>query len=408
MTSGNSASERRPETLSEVFRRRLDELNAQGLSRDARVVDSLPDGRCWIAGRQLNNFGSNDYLGLAHDSRVTAAFAEAAQRQAGSGASSLVTGRSSLHAELEQRLAEFEDCDAALLFPSGYAANLGTVQALVTRHDLILSERDNHASLIDAVRSSAAEVVIFDRDRLETVREALHRRRAEFEQVWLVVDGVYSMDGTVAPLRELSDIADEFAASIVVDEAHGTGVLGNHGRGASEHCGVSEHRDAKSARFVRVGTLSKSLGALGGFVVGDQPVIDWLRNRARPQFFSTSLPPAICAAALTALEIVQNEPERRHRLSDLNRMARRTACDLGLRVVGDGPAPIIPILLEDPHIAVSVSVALQEAGWFVPAMRPPTVPGGTSRLRLTLSAVHSEHDVQAVLRATAELARDGD
>ena len=385
------------QSLTESLQQRLQELESAGRRRFPRQVDSLPHGRCIIDDKEVINFGSNDYLSLAHDPRVCTAFAQAGIRQSGSASSSLIVGRSSLHVELEERLAEFEECEAALLFPTGFAANCGTIQALVRPQDAIFSERENHASLIDGARGTKAKVAIYDRGDLDALVELIEGKHASYEQGFLITDGVFSMDGTVAPMRELCDIADRFQLTVIVDEAHGTGVLGEHGRGASELAGVH------SRPFVHIGTLSKALGCLGGFAAGSRETIEWLRNQARPQFFSTALPPAVCAAALQSLLIVNSEPERRHKLQQHNQLARTHAKSLGLTVYGDGKAPIVAVKAPEGRAVVTMSQQLQDEGWFVPAIRPPTVPAGTSRLRMSLTVDHNPDDIVAVLNRIAEL-----
>lgn len=383
--------------LEESLRQRLLQLESSGRRRYARQVDSLPGARCVMNGQELANFGSNDYLSLAHDPRVCAAFAEAASRQSGATASGLIVGRSSVHAELEDQLADFEESAAGLLFPTGFAANLGTIQALVSPHDLVLSERENHASLIDATRAVKARVVVYSRHDLDALVAGLSRSRADCEHGFLITDGVFSMDGTVAPLQELCDIADRFQLAVVVDEAHATGVIGEHGRGSCELCGV------QSRPFVHIGTLSKAIGCLGGFVTGSRNTIELLRNQARPQFFSTALPPAVCAAALQSLQIIRSEPERRTRLQEHNRLAREHARSLGLTVIGDGAAPILPVMVPEHTDLLAVSQQLQQDGWFVPAIRPPTVAAGTSRFRISLTVDHEPRQITGVLDRIAEL-----
>lgn len=385
------------DSLSASLRQRLTELAAAGLQRSARQVQSLPKGRCVIEGRELINFGSNDYLGLAHHPQVCSAFAETASQQSGSTASSLIVGRSPLHAELEQRLAEFEQCEAALLFPTGFAANLGTIQALVRPQDIVFSEQDNHASLIDAVRGSKASVSIYRRSDLDELVQMIESRQNQYEHGFLITDGVFSMDGTVAPMKELSEIANRYGLALIVDEAHGTGVLGAGGRGTCEYAGVQD------SAFVHIGTLSKAIGCLGGFAAGSLDTIEWLRNRARPQFFSTALPPAVCAAALQSLSLIESEPERRQMLQERNHFARTTARELGLTILGDGPAPIVPVLVDEGCDVTAISGQLQQEGWFVPGIRPPTVPAGTSRFRISLSVDHDPDDIRAVLGRIAEL-----
>ncbi len=386
-------------SLDVSLHRRLRDLETSGRLRSARQVDSLPQGRCIIDGQELTNFGSNDYLSLIHDRRVCAAFTETAGRQSGAAASALIAGRSALHAELENRLAEFEQCEAALLFPTGFAANIGTIQALVRPTDVIFSEQDNHASLIDGIRGTKAKVFVYCRDDLESLVRTLEKNRQEFQHGFLITDGVFSMDGTIAPLRELCDIADRFSLAVVVDEAHGTGVVGPHGRGACEFSGV------QTRPFVHIGTLSKAVGCLGGFAAGSRDTVEWLRNCARSQFYSTALPPAVCAAALQSLQIIRTEPERRTALRERNQLARSHARSSGLSVIGDGEAPILAVEMPTNKDVVALSQELQKNGWFVPAIRPPTVPAGTSRFRISLTIDHQLNDIFAVLDRIAELSQ---
>jgi 8-amino-7-oxononanoate synthase len=374
----------------------LEELQAEGLLRRRRVVVPCGDGWCEVDGRRVRNFASNDYLNLAHDPRVVAAARQALDEcGAGSGASALVTGRTVWHERLERALAEFEGQDAAILFATGYAANAGTIAALVEKGDAVFCDRFNHASLIDGCRLSGASLRVYRHDDLDGLARAL-ARSADARRKLIVTDAVFSMDGDLAPLPPLCDLAERFGAAVLVDEAHATGVLGEHGRGLCELQGV-EGRVA-----VRVGTLSKALGSLGGFVAGPQPLIDWLWNAARPQIFSTALPPACCAAACAAIDVLRNEPLRRAALQ-----AKSLALVEGLRASGvEAPAgvagPIVPVILRDPGRAVAVAAALESRGYLVGAIRPPTVPRGGARLRITVSVAHSDEDVAGLAAAVAE------
>lgn len=372
-------------------------LESAGLRRARRIVRPLVGGACEIDGRRLWNFASNDYLGLAGDPRVVAA-AEAALTEAGVGsrASALVTGRTEWHARLEQALAKFEGQEAAILFPTGYAANVGTIAALLDENDAVFCDRLNHASLIDGCRLSGAKLRVFRHFELETLEREL-RKSAEFRRRLIVTDAIFSMDGDVAPLRELCDLAERFEADVLVDEAHGTGMFGEHGRGVCEQLGV-EDRVA-----VRVGTLSKAIGTLGGFVAGSQSLVDWLWNKARPQVFSTALPPAICAAATAAVEIICSEPERRKQLWHNCDFVRLELASRGIAVVANSAGPIIPIVLGDPAAAVAAQRKLEERGCLVAAIRPPTVPQGTSRLRISLSAAHDESALKTLVAALQEV-----
>lgn len=374
----------------------LERYAAEGLLRRRRQTRWLPDGWCEVDGRRVSNFISNDYLNLASDPRVVAA-AELALWEYGVGAraSALLGGRSDWHVRLEERLAEFEGESAAILFPTGMAANLGTVAALVGADDAVFSDRLNHASLIDGCRLSKARVQIYRHDELETLDRILGQAR-DRPRRWIISDSVFSMDGDLAPLPELCNLADRHRAELIVDEAHGTGVWGNSGRGVAEHFGV-ENRIA-----VRIGTLSKGLGTQGGFVAGPQPLIDYLWNKARTQFFSTAFPPALCAAAVEAVAIVRQEPERRLRLHHLSAFLRQQLEARGVPVLAGSLGPIVPIVLQDPARAMSVAGRLEDRGFLVGAIRPPTVPAGTSRLRISVSTAHAVERLNDLATAVAE------
>jgi 8-amino-7-oxononanoate synthase len=348
-------------------------------------------------GSRLLNFGSNDYLGLAaqqtgspaSDSRCSPLPAS------GSGASALVSGWTHRHQLLADQIAHFEGTESAVLFPTGYAACCGTVATLASAGDLILSDSLNHASLIDGCRLSKAQRVIYPHGDGEAVGEILAQRRSEFDHVWIVTDGVFGMDGHVAPLNQLTDLANKYDAFVVVDEAHGTGVLGQSGQGACQELGV------KSQVAVTIGTLSKAIGAQGGFVAGAQPLIDYLINRCRTLIYSTSLAPYQVEAALDGLRSVIDHPERRKRVQELSCRFRDK-----LSIEAPEPesrVPIIPVVLGDDQKTVRASARLAELGFYVPAIRPPTVPEGTGRLRVSLSAEHDRAMVDLLAAAIASL-----
>ena len=343
-------------------------------------------------GRDLINFASNDYLGLASDPRVIEAACSAAGDHGwGSGASPLVSGWREPHEALASALAEFERVEAVALFSSGYAANLGAIGALIGPGDGVYLDRLDHACLVDGARLSRAKLRVYphvDVPRLETI---LTRDRGKFRRSLIATDGVFSMDGDLAPLPELADLAERFGAMLLVDEAHGTGVFGAEGRGAAESLGVADRV------AVKVGTLSKALGSVGGFVAGSRRLVDWLVNRARPLVYSTAMPPPAAAAASKALEILRLEPWRRERLAKLSHRLRS-----GLAGVGPG-GPIVPFIVGEPDAAVDWSGRLLDRGILVPAIRPPTVPDGTARLRISLTAAHSEDDVDRLIAGLASL-----
>jgi 8-amino-7-oxononanoate synthase len=372
-------------------------LGEAGLLRRRRTVAPLADGWCTVDGQRLRNFAANDYLNLAHDPRVIAAAREALEAAgAGARASALVSGRTQWHAQLEQTLAEFEGTESALLFPSGYAANVGTITALAGAEDAVYCDRFNHASLVDGCRLSGAAFRVYRHDDIDRLEREL-RTGNDYRRRWIVSDALFSMDGDIAPLLELCHLAERYDAPLILDEAHGTGVFGRNGRGVAEEIGVEERV------AVRIGTLSKGVGSLGGFVAGSQMLVDWLWNRARTAMFSTALPPAACAAATAAVEIIRKEPERRTRLKELSNRFRDTIRSVGIETPQTAVGPIVPIVLHDPHRAVAAAEQLEMYGFLVAAIRPPTVPQGTSRLRITLSCAHTQDDVDQLASALRQV-----
>ncbi len=360
----------------------------RGLNRSLRPV-----GR---DGHSAVNFASNDYLGLAADPRVVAAAGEAARRLGwGTGASPLVSGWTVEHEALAAEIAEFERTEAAILFPTGYAANLGTIAALVGKSDGIYSDRLNHACLIDGSRLSGGTIRVYPHSDTEALAARLDEDRGRFRRTLIVTDGVFSMDGDLAPIDRLADLAERHGAMLLVDEAHGTGVFGPDGRGAAAELGAAERVT------VKVGTLSKALGSVGGFVAGPRPLIDWLTNHARPLIFSTAAPPASVAAAREALRIAIAETWRRVRARGLGDRLRIGLGAAGYDVIRSA-GPIVPVLLGEPEIALELSVRLAGRGFLVPAIRPPSVPEGTSRLRVVASAGHSDEQVEALILAFRE------
>ncbi|MDX2036864.1 MAG: 8-amino-7-oxononanoate synthase [Isosphaeraceae bacterium] len=383
-----------PDPLAWIDREAAD-WAARGLRRSPRPTERTPRATAIRDGRELIDFGSNDYLGLAHDPRVIEAAAAAADRYgAGAGASPLVTGWSPVHAELVERLAEFEGVEAVALFPSGFAANLGTLSALVGRGDAVYLDRLDHACLVDGARLAGATLRVYPHREVDRLEATLAREAGRFRRIAVVTDGVFSMDGDLAPLDRLVDVAERFGAMLIVDEAHGTGVHGPLGRGACEAFGVVDRV------AVRVGTLSKALGSIGGFVAGSRRLVDHLVERAHPLVFSTALPPASAAAALASLAIVEAEPELRERSRALGRAIaiRLAKVDIALEGV-DGP--IVPIVVGGATTATSLAARLEDRGLLVPAIRPPTVPQGTARLRISVSARHSDAQLERLLAALA-------
>lgn len=376
--------------------RDLAQRAAEGLLRVRQTCQPLAHGWCLVNGRRLRNFSSNDYLNLASHPAVIAA-AQAALSEAGMGAtaSALVCGRTPWHERLEQLLAEWEGTQAALLFPSGMAANLGTLSALIHRDDRVYCDRFNHASLVDGCRLAGASLRVYRHDQLETLERELRKGTAG-KRRWIVTDAVFSMEGDLAPLPELCALAERYEALVIVDEAHATGVWGAHGRGACEHFGVLDRV------AVRIGTLSKALGGLGGFVCGPQSLIDYLWNTARTQIYSTALPAAVCAAVHAAVTLLRESPtwgtQLRSQAAEFREALRRG----GVEPLACSAGPIIPIVLGDTSRTLHAARNLAERGFWVGAMRPPTVPRGTSRLRISLTLAHSPETLGELAEALAE------
>jgi 8-amino-7-oxononanoate synthase len=341
-----------------------------------------------VGGRQLINFASNDYLGLAADERLIAAAAEACREQGvGRGASPLICGRAECHARLEQRLAEFERTEAALLFPSGFAANAGVIPALAGEGDAIYSDAKNHASIVDGCRLSRAKCHIYPHADAHAL-EQLFQDGDHYRRRLIVTDTLFSMDGDLAPLVELGELAERYNAMLLVDEAHATGVFGRRGRGIVEHLSAQQPRLHEQVH-VRVGTLSKALGAAGGFVCGKASLVAWLANRARTYVFSTAQPAAASAAALAALDIVESEPWRRSRLLENASRLRQRLRELGWNLA-QSASQIIPLIIGSPAETMRLAKALQEQGLWVGSIRPPSVPANESLLRIGLSAAHTD------------------
>lgn len=398
--------------LQDRLRRRLDALRAADLYRVRRVVEGRHGVRLLVDGRHCLNFCSNDYLGLAADPRV----AEAARRAladsgTGSGASALISGYNREHRLLEEALAEFTGRERVLLFTSGWAANCGVLKGLLGRGDVLLADDLNHASLIDGGRLSGARYVRIPHADAGAFAEALASHPVSEDGMQLLVtDSVFSMDGDLAPLAPLTRLSAQRGAALMVDDAHGFGVLGARGRGAFEHCGLASTPAAPlRPPDIYVATLGKALGAAGAFVAGDAMLIDYLVQRARSWVFSTAPPPAIAAAAREALRLIVEEPEHRQRLSEnIVRFvtgARQRGIRLG--VPGAGTAslctPIMPLVLGEASRAMAVSRALFDRGYWVAGIRPPTVPVGSARLRITLSAAHLPEHIEGLLDALAEV-----
>ncbi|UZR28684.1 8-amino-7-oxononanoate synthase [Methylococcus mesophilus] len=372
----------------------LEAIKARAAYRQRRIVESPQDVQVAVDGRRVVNFCSNDYLGLANHPAVREAFRRGVDRWgAGSGASHLVCGHSAAHHALEEELAEFTGRPRALLFSTGYMANLGVISALAGRGDAVFEDRLNHASLLDGGLLSGARFQRYPHADALALEAALAESRAETRLV--VTDGVFSMDGDLAPLPELVRVARNGNAWLVVDDAHGLGVLGGEGRGTLEYFGLGDIEVP-----VLVGTLGKALGTFGAFAAGSDDLIEYLIQRARTYVYTTALPPAVAEATRASLRLVREEPERRERLHRNVRRFRAGAESLGFEL-GDLAGPIQPLVIGANAEALEASRRLGELGFLVSAIRPPTVPEGTARLRITLSASHTDEQVDGLLEALA-------
>ena len=388
--------------LDDVLQPALAERRAQRLYRARRVVASAPGPQLFVDGESCLAFCSNDYLGLANHPEVIAAFQHAAAEYGvGSSASHLVCGHTALHHRLEEALAEYTGRPRALLFSTGYMANLGVITALLGKTDFIFEDKLNHASLLDGGLLSGARFQRFLHNDVDNLEQRLARvpRGIDGGRKLIAVDGVFSMDGDCAPLPELAALAARHDAWLMVDDAHGFGVLGARGAGCAEHFDL----DATQLPIL-MGTLGKAIGTFGAFVAGSEALIETLVQFARPYIYTTALPPAVAAATLRSLELVAREDWRREHLRDLIRHFRSGAEQLGLRLCPSATA-IQPLLIGDAGAALRWSEQLAERGILVGAIRPPTVPANSSRLRITLSAAHTAEQVDRLLEALADIAR---
>ena len=369
----------------------LNDLRRQGLYRQLRVLDGEQAARTSIDHRQVVNLSSNNYLGLTTHPRLRERALEALQAfGVGAGSVRPIAGTMAIHMELERRLAVFKHTESAVVFQSGFTANAGTVSSLLGRDDVIISDELNHASIIDGARLSRATIKVFPHRNVAAAREivALPGEQRKL----LITDGVFSMDGDLGPLPELCDLADEYGCIMMVDDAHASGVFGRAGRGTVDHFGMHGRVD------VQVGTLSKALGALGGYVAGSQSLVEFLYHRARPFLFSTSHPPSVAATCIAALDVLEHEPQWMERLWDNTRFFKAGLEALGFNI-GVSESPITPVLVGDGARAMALSDKLFEAGVFAQGIGFPTVPQGKARVRTIVTATHTEDELQFALDA---------
>lgn len=381
--------------MKKLIEEEIERLDASGLRRTMRAIGGPQGSKVVVDGREMILLCSNDYLGLAtHPLVKQAAIDSINECGFGAGASRLVSGNMEAHRMLEDRIARFKGTESALLFNSGYNANLGCITTLAGRDTAVFSDRLNHASIVDACILSRAEVYRYPNRDVDSLERLLKKTR--LKKRLIVTDGVFSMDGTIAPLPDIISLLERYNATLLVDDAHATGVLGPNGGGTLEHFNISH------PSVIQMGTLGKALGSFGAFIAGETNLIELLINRARPFIYTTALPPSVCAAASKAIDLIDEEPDLLARLRDRRRRLHEGLAGCGFDTLGSS-TPIIPILVGDAQKAVEASLALLERGVFIQAIRPPTVPEGTSRLRATVTAVHSEAEIDAALSAIKEV-----
>lgn len=370
----------------------LNLIRSKNLFRALTEIQTGQSPEIIIDGRSYILLASNNYLGLTTDPRVKEAAHMALEKYGtGSGGSRLVSGSTDLHRELEDRIAAFKKTEAAILFSSGYLANVGTISALVGPGDIIYSDELNHASIIDGCRLSHAEIIIYKHCDVEHLNSLLSQNRSRGKKL-ILTDTVFSMDGDLAPLPDLIEISEKYGCMLMIDEAHATGVLGKRGSGATEHFGIEDRVP------IVMGTLSKAVGSIGGYIAGSRKLIDFIRNRVRTYIFDTSLPASSLAASLAAIDIIEFEPERREYLWRLINGFKSGLENIGLEILPSHSA-VIPVLIGEAQPTLDFARLLRENGVFTPAVRPPSVPPRKCRIRATLMATHREEHIKLAIRA---------
>jgi glycine C-acetyltransferase len=377
----------------------IEGLKEQGLYNRIRTIGSAQGARLMVDGRNVLNFCSNNYLGLANHPKLVQA-AEEAMKKYGVGPAAVrsIAGTTDLHVQLEERLARFKGAEEVITFQSGFTANLGTISALVGKEDVIFSDRLNHASIIDGCRLSGAQIVAYEHNDPGALEDAIKEHAAHYRRALIVTDGVFSMDGDIAPLPELYEVAKKYDILFMVDDAHGEGVLGKGGRGIVDHFGLHGKVD------IEVGTMSKAFGVVGGMVAGDKRIIEWLRQRARPFLFSSAVTAPDAAACLAAVDLLEESTELVDKLWDNANYFKAEMKKLGFDI-GLSQTPITPIMLGEAPLAQQFSRELFEEGVFAMAIGYPTVPKGKARIRVMISAAHDRDDLGQGLEAFAKVGK---
>jgi glycine C-acetyltransferase len=380
----------------------LTALAEQGLYRRLRILEDEQKPTTTFDHRQVVNLSSNNYLGLTTHPRLRERAIEATRRfGVGTGSVRTIAGTMAIHMELERRLAEFKNTEAVVVFQSGFAANAGTVAAVLGKDDIVVSDELNHASIIDGCRLSRATIKVFPHKDVDAARRVLQALPAagSTSRTLLITDGVFSMDGDLGPLPDLCALAEEYGAIMMVDDAHASGVFGRNGRGTIDHFNVHGRVD------IQVGTLSKAIGVLGGYVAGTRALVEFLYHRARPFLFSTSHPPAVAAACIAAIDVLLEEPQLIDRLWDNTRFFKAGLTRLGFNT-GASESPITPVMVGDGALAMKLSDRLFEAGVFAQGIASPTVPAGKARVRTIVTATHTRDELQFALDTFGAVGRE--
>lgn len=380
--------------------KRLEDLKEQGVYRKLAVLESPSDARCKINGKEVINLSSNNYLGLANNPRMKKAAIEAIEKWGvGAGAVRTIIGNMSLHEELERELAKFKHVEAVLVFQSGFTANAGVIPGVVDAGDVIISDELNHASIIDGCRLSKADVVRYKHSDMNDLERVINEVKDKYNTKLIITDGVFSMDGDIAKLPEIVELAEKYGCLTYVDDAHSSGVLGKGGRGSAHHFGLHDRVD------IQIGTLSKAIGVVGGYVAGRSNLIEWLNHRGRPFLFSTAAPPAVAAACLEAVRILSESTELSDRMWENANYFKKQLNDLGFNT-GKSETPITPIIAGDDKKAIELSKRLFEEGVFAQSIVFPTVPRGGARVRTIVTAAHTKADLDEAVAAFAKVGRE--
>ncbi|MDI9636714.1 glycine C-acetyltransferase [Kamptonema cortianum] len=385
------------ETLQSWLSEQIQQLKDAHLYKVPKILESPAGGRVQMNGKEVINLSSNNYLGLANHPKVRAAALEAIEKWGvGAGAVRWIGGSMQVHQELEEKIAKFKNVDSVLVFTSGFTANSGCIPAVLTSDDVVISDSLNHASIIDGVRLSTAsyrksEGWVYDHKNMDHLEDCL-KRAQHFAKRMIITDGVFSMDGDIAPLPEIVDLAEKYDAFVMVDDAHASGVLGKNGAGTTSHFNLYGRVD------IQLGTLSKALGVVGGYIAGSAALKDWLINRGRPYLFSTALPPSVAAALIAAFDVMENDPEPMQKLWDNSRKWKSMLAEAGFDTMGS-ETPITPVLFGEEKLAQEAERLLWEEGVYALAIVYPTVSLGKARIRTMPTAVHTEQDLADALQA---------